>query len=67
MFKGGYELQTSSRELIDIHSEKLNMKVEGEIDWTLITKGMNFNVQKNSSFCLDVIELVNYAFSYFTD
>ena len=67
MLEGGYEFQTSSRELIEIHSGKLNLKIEGTKDWTLITEGMNFNVPKNSSFSLEVLELVNYSCSYFHD
>ena len=67
MLEGGYEFQTSSRELMEIHSGKLNLKIEGSKDWTLITEGMNFNVPQNSSFCLEVFELINYTCSYFTD
>ena len=62
-----YELKTTSRELIEIHSGKLNVKIAGDKDWTLITDGMDFNVPKNSSFCLEVLELVNYTCSYFDD
>ena len=67
MLEGGYEFKTSLRELMEIHSGKLNIKIEGDKDWTLITEDMNFNVPKNSSFCVEVIELVNYTCSYFTD
>ena len=44
-----------------------NVKIAGDKDWTLITEGMDFNVPKNSSFCLEVSELVNYTCSYFDD
>ena len=67
MLEGGYEFQTSLRELMEIHSGKLNVKIAGNKDWMLITKGMNFNVPKKSSFCLEVLELVNYTCSYFDD
>ena len=67
MFKGGYEFKTTSRELIEIHSGKLNVKIAGDKDWRLITEGMDFNVPKNSSFCLEVLKLVNYTCSYFDD
>ena len=50
MLEGGYEFKTSSRELMEIHSGKLNVKIAGDQDWTLITEGMDFNVPKNSSF-----------------
>ena len=67
MLEGGYEFKTASRELMQIHSGKLNVKIAGDQDWTLITEGMNLNVPKNSSFCLEVLELVNYTCSYFDD
>ena len=65
MLKGGYEFKTASRELIEIHSGKLNVKIADDKDWRLITEGMDINVPKNSSFCLKVLELVNYTCSYF--
>ena len=67
MSVGEYEFNTASKELMEIHSGKLNLKLKGEDDWTLITKGMDFNVPKNSSFKLEVLELVNYTCSYFED
>ena len=67
MLKGGYEFKTTSRELMEIHSGKLNVKIAGDKDWILITEGMDFNVPKNSSFCVEVFELVNYSCSYLDD
>ncbi len=67
MLEGGYEFKTASRELMEIHSGKLNLKIAGDQNWKLITEGMHFNVPKVSSFCLEVLELVNYTCSYFDD
>ena len=67
MLEGGYKFKTASRELMEIHSGKLNVKIAGDQDWTLITEGMDFNVPKNSSFCLEILELINYTCSYFDD
>ena len=67
MLKGGYEFKTASRKLMEIQSGEPNVKIVGNQDWRLITEGMNFNVPKNSSFCLEVLELVNYTCSYFVD
>ena len=67
MLEGEYEFKTASKELMEIHSGKLNVKIADDQDWRLITEGMNFNVPKNSSFCLEVLELVNYTCSYFDD
>ena len=65
MLIGEYEFNTESRELIEINSGRLNLKIERENDWKLITEGMHFNIPKNSSFKLEVLELVNYSCSYF--
>ena len=65
MLIGEYEFNTESRELIEIISGRLNLKIERENDWKLITEAMHFNIPKNSSFKLEVLELVNYACSYF--
>ena len=67
ILEGEYEFKTRSRELMQIHSGKLNVKIAGDQDWKLIIEGMYFNVPKNSSFCLMVLELVNYTCSYFDD
>ncbi len=59
MLEGGYEFKTASRELMEIYSGKLNVKISGDKDWRLIIEGMDFKVPKDSSFCLEVLELVN--------
>ena len=67
MLPGEYEFNTESRELMEIISGKLNSKLKDENDWKLISDGMDFNVPKNSSFKVKVLELVNYTCSYFDD
>ena len=67
MLVGEYEFNTVSRELMEIISGKLNLKLKDDNDWKLITNGMEFNIPKNSSFKLEVLELVNYTCSYFED
>ncbi len=67
MLPGEYEFNTESRELMEIISGKLNLKLQNEDSWKLIKDGMNFNIPKNSSFKADVLELVNYTCSYFDD
>ena len=67
MLPGEYEFNTESRELMEIMSGKLNFKLKDDDDWKLITEGNNFNVPKNSSFKVKVLELVNYTCSYFDD
>ena len=67
MLPGNYEFSTETRELMEIISGKLNLKLQNDEDWKLIKDGMNFNIPKNSSFKVEVLELVNYICSYFDD
>ena len=67
MLPGKYEFETNTRELMEIISGKLNLKLQNFESWKLIKKGMNFNVPKKSSFKVNVFELVNYTCSYFDD
>tara|TARA_B100000900_G_C20134199_1_gene535263 strand:+ start:211 stop:528 length:318 start_codon:yes stop_codon:yes gene_type:complete len=67
MLTGEYEFKTEARELMEIHTGKLNYKIKENDDWKLIKEGMRFNIPKNSSFKLEVLELVNYTCSYFYD
>ena len=67
MLPGKYEFNTEARELMEIISGKLNLKLQNHDDWQLIKDGMDFNVPKKSSFKVNVLELVNYTCSYFDD
>jgi len=65
MLVGEYEFNTVNRELMEIISGKVKLKLKDDNKWKLITNGMSFNIPKNSSFKLEVLELVNYTCSYF--
>ena len=67
MLPGEYEFTTQVRELMEITSGKLNLKIQNDIEWTMIKDGMDFNIPKNSSFKVEVLEIVNYTCSYFED
>ena len=67
MLVGEYEFNTVTRELMEIISGKVKLKLKDDNEWKLITNGMMFNIPKNSSFKLEVLELVNYTCSYFED
>ena len=67
MLPGKYEFNTDARELMEIISGKLTLKLQNQDNWKLIRKGMNFNVPKLSSFKVEVLEVVNYTCSYFDD
>ena len=65
MLVGEYEFNTVAREKMEINSGKVKLKLKDDSEWKLITSGMEFNIPKNSSFKLEVLELVNYTCSYF--
>ena len=67
MLPGRYEFNTEERELMEIMSGKLNLKLQNDDECKLIKDGMAFNIPKNSSFQVEVLELVNYTCSYFKD
>ena len=67
MLPGKYEFNTDARELMEIMSGKLSLKLQNYQDWKMIKEGMEFNIPKNSSFKVEVLELVNYTCSYFDD
>ena len=67
MLPGIYEFNTDAKELMEIISGKLNLKLQNFQDWKLIEKGMDFIIPKNSSFKVEVLELVNYTCSYFDE
>ena len=67
MLPGNYEFSTETRELMEIISGKLNLKLQNDEDWKSIKDGMHFNIPKNTSFKVEVLELVNYTCSYFND
>jgi len=67
MLVGEYEFNTVNRELMEIISGKLNLKLKDDNKWKLITNGMDFSIPRNSSFKLEVLELVNYTCTYFED
>ena len=67
MLPGEYEFKTQSREVMEIITGKLNLMLNFDTDWKMIKEGMKFEIPKNSSFKVKVIELVNYTCSYFND
>ena len=65
MLPSKYVFNTQVKEKMEIMSGKLSLKLPNNNDWKLIEAGMDFNIPKNSSFKVDVLELVNYICSYY--
>ena len=67
MLAGKYEFNTLLREKMKIISGRLKLKLKEDNEWKLIANGMEFDIPKNSSFKVEVLELVDYTCSYFQD
>ena len=67
MLPGKYEFNTEAREVMEIISGKLSLKLQNDIEWRLIKDGMDFTISKKSSFKVEILEVVNYICSYFED
>ena len=65
MLPGEYEFKTQSKELMEIISGELNFQLKNETNWNFIKDGMSFNVEKDSSFKVKVLKILNYSCSYF--
>ena len=67
MLPGEYEFNTQSKELMEIISGELDLKLLDETEWKIIKGGMSFHIPKNSSFKVKVSKLTNYSCAYFED
>ena len=67
MLPGDYEFSTQSKELMEIFTGELNLKLPDNPGWKIIKGGMSFNIPKNSSFKVKVSKLINYTCSYFDE
>ena len=65
MLPGDYEFDTEAKELMEIQSGELDIKLSGE-DWRTISGGESFEVAANSSFKLKVKTVTDYCCSYLT-
>ena len=64
MMPGDYEFSTDDNELMEIQAGEMDVLLLSESEWQTFTKGMSFEVPKNSSFKLQVKEVTDYCCSY---
>jgi hypothetical protein len=64
MMPGEYKFGTEKAELMEILAGQLRYRLDGDTEWTPITYGQSFNVPANSSFDIEITELVDYCCSY---
>lgn len=64
MLPGAYTFGTADREIMEIMSGKLRVKLPGSDTWKEISGGESFEVEANASFDVDVSEITDYCCSY---
>lgn len=64
MLPGDYEFNTDAKELMEILSGELEIKLPDE-NWKKISGGESFEVPANSSFKLKIFKVTDYCCSYF--
>jgi uncharacterized protein YaiE (UPF0345 family) len=64
MLPGDYEFNTDAKELMEIISGELEIKLPDE-NWKKISGGESFEVPANSSFKLKIFKVTDYCCSYF--
>jgi len=64
MLPGDYEFGTADREVMEILSGELQVKLPGSETWQAITGGQSFEVPANAKFQLQVKTVTDYCCSY---
>lgn len=64
MLPGEYEFGTDKKELMEITSGELAVKLPGSTEWLAVTGGESFSVPASSKFQLKVTRITDYCCSY---
>lgn len=64
MLPGLYEFSTGDRELMEIYSGRLELRLSAGDEWQMINGGEEFEVAANSKFSVKVLELTDYCCSF---
>jgi uncharacterized protein YaiE (UPF0345 family) len=67
MMPGEYEFGTDKKEIMEILSGNLDVKLPGSADWVTITGGQTFTVPANARFSLVVKDVTDYCCSYISE
>ena len=67
MLPGNYTFGTGKREIMEILSGELDVRLPGSDQWLKITGGQTFEVPANASFDLVVLAVTDYCCSYLDD
>ncbi|PHS04149.1 MAG: hypothetical protein COA78_16960 [Blastopirellula sp.] len=64
MLPGDYEFGTAEKELMEITSGDLEVKLPGSEDWQTVTGGQSFEVPGDAKFQLKIKTITDYCCSY---
>lgn len=64
MLPGDYTFGTAQREIMDIQSGEVMIRLPGSDTWQTIKGGESFDVPANASFDIKVLEVTDYCCSY---
>jgi len=67
MMPGEYEFATAEKEIMEIMSGELDVKLPNENDWKRINGGESFEVPANSKFQLKIKSITDYCCSYIAE
>lgn len=64
MLPGEYRFSTAQKEIMEILSGHVEIKLPGADKWEVIVGGQSFEVPANSAFDIKVLEVTDYCCSY---
>ncbi len=64
MLPGEYEFNTQDKEIMEIQTGTLTVKLPQNTDWVSIKGGQSFEVPANSKFTMKVTEVSDYICSF---
>lgn len=64
MLPGDYEFNTSEKEIMEIQSGELDVRLPGSDEWKTFKAGDSFEVPANATFALKVKTVTDYCCSY---
>ncbi len=64
MLPGDYRFSTAKKEIMDIQSGSVEIKLPGDTDWKTVSAGASFEVAANSAFDIKVLSVTDYCCSY---
>tara|TARA_B110000305_G_scaffold85559_1_gene96349 strand:- start:8338 stop:8649 length:312 start_codon:yes stop_codon:yes gene_type:complete len=64
MMPGSFEFSTEHHELMEITAGEIDVLLPGQSEWMKVKGGQSFEVPANSTFKLEVKDVVDYCCSY---